>query len=63
MDKSPLHLSTFFFVFLLIRIVNNPRKSELVQLKLNIDASDGDSTPPEVTKNPPPLIEVGVMKT
>ena len=36
--------------------------SELVQLKLNIGASDGDSTPPEVGNLPPPLIEVGVLE-
>ncbi len=36
--------------------------SELVQLKLNIGASDGDSTPPEVEKEPP-LIEEGVIIT
>jgi len=28
--------------------------SELVQLKLNIGASDGDSTPPEVYEDPTP---------
>jgi len=36
--------------------------SELVQLKLNIGASDGDSTPPEVGNLPPPLIEVVVLE-
>ena len=29
------------------------KRSELVQLKLNIGASDGDSTPPEVYEEPP----------
>jgi len=29
---------------------------------LNIGASDGDSTPPEVENLPPPLIEVGVFE-
>jgi len=35
--------------------------SELVQLKLNIGASDGDSTPPEVEKKVTPLVEAGVL--
>ena len=30
--------------------------SELVQLKLNIGASDGDSTPPEVREEPTPTL-------
>jgi hypothetical protein len=37
------------------------KKSELVQLKLNIGASDGDSTPSEV-KRGTPTYEVGVLK-
>jgi hypothetical protein len=37
------------------------RQSELVQLKLNIEPSDGDSTPPEASEEPP-LIEVGVIR-
>lgn len=35
--------------------------SELVQLSLNIGATDGDSTPPEVEAELP-LIEVGVLE-
>jgi len=34
--------------------------SELVQLKLNIEASGGDSTPPEAETGGTPLLEVGV---
>jgi len=36
--------------------------SELVQLKLDIETSVGESTPTEATKNAPPLIEVGVLR-
>ena len=35
-------------------------RSELVLQKQNIGVSDGDSTPPEISKLPP-LIEVGVL--
>ena len=36
--------------------------SELVQLKLDIETSVGESTPTEATKNAPPLIEVVVLR-
>ena len=38
-------------------------KSELVQLKLNIDSSVGDSTPTEAEPGVPlPIVEVGVLR-
>ena len=37
-------------------LTNNPGNSELVQLKLNIRASDGDSTPSEVKRGTPAYI-------
>ncbi len=38
------------------------KSSEFVLLKRNIEASDGDSTPPEVKKFILPLIELRVLK-
>ena len=41
---------------------NQKSQSELVQLKLNIEASDGDSTPPEVYEESTPTYSGGVLK-
>ena len=38
------------------------RPSELVQLKLNIEASDGDSTPPEVYEESTPTYRSGGLE-
>ena len=62
---------TYFNQFLLLHIIGKMcsnsiisttgYKSELVQLKLNIGASDGDSTPPE-TKRGTPTYRSGSIK-
>ncbi|EGW41787.1 hypothetical protein DOT_0264 [Desulfosporosinus sp. OT] len=45
-----------------IRFRKIPAQSELVQLKLNIEASDGDSTPPEVYEEPTPTYRSGGLE-